>query len=189
MRESLDKHGQLAVVVVGFFATVQLTATGSGVDAASSARLALTLALALALAVRYWWVVLLLPWPFHWFRLVLILLAWSTLPFTATRTTDARHWVLALAMLSAVGFVTEVFNGLTGQWRIGSEAMMRSLKRDHVTGAAASALVAAILVPVSKRFTSPALERLVLVMVVADWARLVVMIRRHQRLLAEERPA
>lgn len=189
MGEMLNKHGQLAIVVVGFFATLQMLVVQSTVDAASPVRLALTLSVALAFAVRYWWVILLLPWPFQWFRLVLILSAWSMLPLVALFTTDARRWVLALAALSAIGCVTEIFNGLTGQWRIGSDAMMRSLNRDHNAGAAAAALATIGLVLAASAWTSPALEWLIVVMVVADWVRLVLMIRRHERLLTTERSA
>lgn len=188
MDETVNKHGQLAVVIVGFFSTVLVLVAQSTAEAAPAARLALTLAAALACAVRYWWVILLLPWPLQWFRLVLILSAWSLLPFIALLATDARRWVLALAALAAIGFVTEVFNTLTGQWRIGSDALQRSLKRDHVAGAGAAALATIILLAVSA-LPWPALGWLVLAMVVADWVRLVVMIRRHERLLAEERSA
>lgn len=189
MGEMLNKHGQLAIVVVGFFATVQVVVVQSTAGAASPVRLALTLAVALACAVRYWWVILLLPWPFQWFRLVLILSAWSTLPFVALFTTDARRWVLAVAALSAIGFVTEAFNGLTGQWRIGSDAMMRSLKRDHVSGAGSAALATIALLLAAWAWTSPALEWLLGVMVVVEWVRLVLMIRRHEQLLTAERSA
>jgi hypothetical protein len=181
MRESLNKQGQLAVVIVGFFATVQVLAAQLGVGAPFT-RVLLTLIIALAFAVRYWWVILILPWPFQWFRLALILSAWTLLPFIGSFTSDVRHWVLGLAALSAVGFVTEVFGWLTEQYRVGSPEMTRSLKREHVWGAAAAGVTAVVLGVVASIWTPQALEWFVLALVVADWVRLIMMIRRYDRM-------
>jgi hypothetical protein len=186
VNERLDKSGQLGVVVVGFFATIQLLLVTAAGGSVPPARVLLTAAVALACAVRYWWVILLLPWPFRWFRLVLILAAWCALPVVAIAMPDARRWVLALTGLSVIGFVTELYNGLTEQWRVGSEAMARSLKRDHVFGAASAAGAAAILLWAGLTLNPPVLERFLFAIVVADWIRLVTMIRRHQLLLTTE---
>jgi len=174
------------VIVVGFFTTIQLLLVTTAGASVPPARVLLTVAVALACAVRYWWVILLLPWPFRWFRLVLILSAWCALPLVATAMPDARRWVFALALLSGIGCATEVYNGIAGQWRIGSEAMSRSLKWDHVSGAAIAAGATVILVSAGLALGPPALDRLLLVMVLADWSRLVMMIRRHQRFLTTE---
>jgi hypothetical protein len=182
LNPTLNKHGQMMVVVVGFFVTVQLLILRASEGTVPPARLAITLALALSCAVRYWWVILLLEWPARWFRFVLLLLAWSALPLAAMMTTNAVLWALALAALSAIGCITEIYNGITRQWQISSEEMSRSLKRDHIVGAA-SALSAAIgLLLVA--FLQPAwLDIFIPVIVLVDWVRLIVMIRRHQRFI------
>jgi hypothetical protein len=184
--ERLDKLGQLVVVIAGFFATMQLLLVTAAGGSVPPARVLLTVAVTVACAVRYWWVILLLPWPFRVVRLALLLAAWSTLPVVALAMPDPQRWVLALAALSTIGCLTEVYNGLTKQWRIGSEATSRSLRRDHVAGAAAAAAAAAILVSAGLMLRPVALDRLVLVMVVADWSRLATMIRRHQRFPSTE---
>ncbi|MDP9202607.1 MAG: hypothetical protein M3P26_11840 [Gemmatimonadota bacterium] len=170
------------VVVVGFFATVQSLIVQASNGTAPAAREAVTLALALGFAVRYWWVILLLQWPARWFRTLLLLLAWSALPVVAMMATNAVRWALALAALSAVGCMTEVYNGITRQWLVGSEAMARSLKTDHVSGAVSAGGAAVCLVLVA--FFRPVwLDLLIPSMVFADWARLILMIRRHQRFI------
>jgi hypothetical protein len=181
MDESVNKGGQLTVVALGFFVTVAflIMEVGSG---ALSTRILLTLIVALAFAVRYWWAVLVLPWPFQWFRLVLMLFAWTLLPLVASSVGNSQHWVLVLAALSAVGFVTEVFGWVSEQWRVGSPEMTRSLKRQHAVGAAAAGVAAIILLTSARVWTSPALEWLVLAIAAADWVRLVVMIRRYERM-------
>jgi hypothetical protein len=181
MRESLNKQGQLGVVVVGFFATVQVLVGQLRADA-SSYRVVLMLLVVLACAVRYWWVILTLPWPFQWFRLTLILCAWTSLPFIAWYVPDVRRWVLGLAALSAIGCVTELFGWRTEQWRVGSPEMTRSLKREHVSGATATGVAAVILLIAARFWESPELEWLVFAMVFADWIRLVLMIRRYERM-------
>jgi hypothetical protein len=183
VNEPLNKHGQLLVIVVGYFATLLFLIAQAANGSVTPVRALLTLLVALACAVRYWWVVLLLPWPFHWFRLLLILSAWSLLPVIAISATDARRWAFALATLSAIGCLTEIFNGLTGQWRVGSPTMTASLKRDHVFGAATAVAAAGILFAAGAIAVPPIIDRVVVVLVIADWGRLVWMIRRHQRLL------
>ncbi|HEX9310540.1 MAG TPA: hypothetical protein VF887_06995 [Gemmatimonadaceae bacterium] len=168
------------VVVVGFFATVQLLIVQAGGGAAPIGRTAVTLALALSFAVRYWWVILLLQWPFQWFRTVLLLLAWVALPVVAMAATDPVRWALAVAALSTIGCITEIYNGVTRQWLVGSGEMARSLKRDHISGAA-SAGAAAIFLSVLAFLRPVWVDVVILLMVVADWARLITMIRRHQR--------
>ena len=186
MNEPLNKYGQLTVVVVGYFATLLILVVEAGNGSVTPVRTLLSLLLALACAVRYWWVVLLLPWPFHWFRLVLILSAWSLLPAIAITATDARRWAFALAILSAIGCLTEIFNGMTGQWRVGSPSMTASLRRDHVSGAVTAAAATGILFAAGTVATPAVIDELVAVLVAADWMRLVVMIRRHQRLLTTD---
>jgi len=111
-----------------------------------------------------------------------MLFAWTLLPFVASSVGNSQHWVLFLAVLSAVGFVTEVFGWVSEQWRVVSPEMTRSLKREHVAGAAAAGLAAIILLTAARVWTSPALEWLVLAIAAADWVRLVVMIRRYERM-------
>jgi hypothetical protein len=182
VNSSLNKQAQLMIVVVGFFATVQLLIFQTSDGAAPLARDAIALALALGCAVRYWWVILLLPWPARWFRMVLLLLAWTALPAVAITTGNPARWALAIAALSAIGCITEIYNGITKQWLVGSEEMARSLKRDHIAGAASAGaatvllVLVAVLRPVWVDFAVP-------LMVLADWARLIAMIRRHQRFI------
>jgi hypothetical protein len=170
------------VVVVGFFATVQLLIIQANSGPAPPARDAITLVLALGCAVRYWWVIPLLPWPARWFRMVLLLLAWSALSAVAITAANPVRWAVAIAELSAIGCITEIYNGATKQWLVGSDEMARSLKADHVAGAL-SAGAAAVLVLLVASFWPASLDFVVALMVVADWARLIMMIRRHQRFI------
>jgi hypothetical protein len=167
------------IVVVGFFATVLLLTVQAFQGNAPIVREAVTFALVAGCAIRYWWVILLLPWPARWFRMLLLLLAWSALPVVAMTVTSPVRWALAVAALSVIGCMTEVYNGITGQWRIGSEEMARSLKDDHVLGAvSAGGAAAAILLVAFLRASW--LDILIPLMVLADWARLIMMIHRHQ---------
>jgi hypothetical protein len=186
VNEPLNKYGQLLIIIVGYFATLLVLILQTTNGTVLPVRAVLSLLVALACAVRYWWVILLLPWPFHWLRLVLILSAWSLLPVVAVTETDARRWVLALALLSAIGCATEIFNGVTGQWRVGSPSMTASLKRDHISGAVTAAVAAGTLFAAGLVATPSVIDRLVVALILADWIRLVWMIRRHQRLLATD---
>jgi len=170
------------VVVVGFFATVQLLIFQAVDGAAPFARDAITLVLALACAVRYWWVILLLPWPARWFRMVLLLLVGSALPALAITAGNPARWAFAIAALSAIGCITEIYNGVTKQWRVGSEEMALSLKHDHIAGATSAGAATVLLVLVAL-FRPVWVDYVVPLMVLADWARLIVMIRRHQRFI------
>src|ERR1700675_321121 len=58
LNQSLNKHAQLMIVVVGFFATVQLLIVQAAQGNAPLVREAVTLTLAAGCAVRYWWVIL-----------------------------------------------------------------------------------------------------------------------------------
>jgi hypothetical protein len=170
------------IVVVGFFATLQLLIVQAAQGNAPLARETVTLALAVGCAVRYWWVILLLPWPARWFRTVLLLLAWSALPLVAMMAASPVRWALALAALSAIGCITEVYNDITGQWRVGSEEVAQSIKADHVFGAVSSGGAGAAILLVA--FLRPAwLDTLIPLMVLADWVRLIMMINRHQRFI------
>ena len=168
------------VVVVGFFATAQLLIVQAGGGAGPIGRTVVTLTLALGFAVRYWWVILLLQWPFRWFRTLLLLLAWVALPVVAMTATDPVLWGLAVAALSTIGCITEIYNGVTRQWLVGSGEMARSLKRDHIFGAA-SAGAAAVFLSLLAFLRLAWLDVVIPLMVVTDWARLIMMIRRHQR--------
>ncbi len=170
------------IVVVGFFATVQLLIVQVDDGAAPIAREAVTLILALGVAVRYWWVILLLLWPARWLRTVLLLLAWSVLPVIAMTAANPVRWALALAALSAIGCMTEIYNFITKQWMVGSEQIMRSLKRDHVHGATAAGGATVSLLAVAL-FRPVWLDFLIPLMVFADWVRLIIMIHRHQHFI------
>lgn len=182
MNAALNKNGQLMVVIVGFFATVQLLAIQTGAQTAPLMREGVTLILASGCAVRYWWVILLLPWPIRWFRIALLLLAWCMLPAAAANVSDPVRWAFALAALSAIGCATEVYNAITRQWAVGAERMARSLKVDHLTGAA-SAGGAAICLLLVALLKPDWVDVLIPLMVFADWTRLILMIRRHERLI------
>lgn len=186
MNTMLEKVAQLMVVVCGFFATALVAIAMGATGMVSPARAAIVLALGLSLALRYWWVILLLPWPTRWPRMLLLLLAWTTVPIIAATATDPHRWALALAVLFTIGCATEVYNGVTRQWAIGSEAMTRSLRHDHVIGAISAGVAALVVVAVAELW--PAwLDVVIAVMVAVDWVRLIVMIRRHQHSLDLER--
>jgi len=183
---TLEKVAQLMIVVSGFFATVLVAIAMGATGMVSPARTAIVLTLALGLAVRYWWVILLLAWPTRWPRMVLLLLAWTAVALIAATAVDPHRWALTLAALSVIGCATEVYNGVTRQWLVGSEAMTRSLRRDHVIGAI-SAGVAAIIFAAAGALIPAELDVVVAVLVVVDWARLIAMIHRHQHFLDLER--
>jgi hypothetical protein len=170
------------IVVVGFFAAVQVLVVQSISGPAPVVRELVTLALAIGLAVRYWWVILLLSWPARWLRMALLLLAWAMLPAVAMTATNPVRWALALAVLSGIGCITEIYNCVTKQWMVGSERMQRSLRSDHITGAV-SAAVATLGLLLVLSFLPLWLELLIPLMVLADWVRLILMIQRHQRFI------
>ena len=181
---TLNKAAQLLVVVAGFFTAVALLATrGDLAGWPDAARRAITLAVAIGLAVRYWWVILLLEWPFRPVRTALLLLAWSALSAVAVGAAHARPWAFSLAALSAVGAATEAYNAATGQWRVGSSALAESLRRDHRNGLVAAALGAVALLGAGAWLPSASLTAAVGLMAVADWGRLIEMIARHRRLM------
>jgi hypothetical protein len=184
---TLGKVGQIVVVVAGFFATLQMLTIGVTAGTVPMARAGVTLAFALGLALRYWWVILLLPWPARWPRMLLILLAWSAMPLVAASAANVERWALVLAALSAIGCATEIYNGITRQWMVGSDEMTRSLRHDHVIGAVGAGAVAIALVVV-EALRPEWLDALVALLVVADWLRLVVMLRRHQHFIDKESP-
>jgi hypothetical protein len=103
--------------------------------------------------------------------------------FVASHSRESREWVLALTGVAWMGAMTEAYNLATGQWRRGSTALTASLYRDHIVGLVAAVAGAAGLLGVAM-LAEPLLQPpLVLILVLIDWARLVEMIRRHQRLL------
>ena len=182
---SLNKMAQMLVVVAGFFASVALLA--SRVEPAGWAEIArrgVTLALATGLAVRYWWVILLLDWPFRPARAALLLLAWSAL-VAAAGAGLPQAWAFSLAALSAVGALTEGYNAATRQWAVGPTALAESLRHDHRNGLVGAALGAASLVAAGVWLPTAWLVAFVGLMTLADWARLAEMIARHRRLLSQ----
>lgn len=185
---STEKIAQLLVVVVGFFATVQLAIVATVAGTVPWWREGIVLLLTLALAVRYWWVILLLAWPTRWPRIALLLLAWTIPPVIAVCAGNLTRWAIAIAALAVAGCATEIYNGVMRQWMIGSDEMTRSLRRDHVVGATSAAIAAALLVIVAALYPMW-LEIVIPAMVLVDWMRLIVMIRRHQRLLTQESTA
>ena len=183
MNNSLNKQGQLFVIIAGFFTTVYFLLTQSAPDPELFTRGLITLIFALACTARYWWVILLLDWPFRVARMLLLLLAWCALPMAALNVRDAHVWAVSLAGFSAIGALTEIYNGLTGQWRKGSEAMTQSLKYDHMIGSIAATIVFIVLVIVAQRCMPRTIEWLVGAIVAGDWIRLILMIRRHKSFL------
>jgi len=182
LRPDLGKQFQLTVVVVGFFTTLQLLIVQEWTRPVILGRVVVTLAFSLACAIRYWWVILLLAWPARWFRTLLLLLAWSALPVTAVMVGNVVRWGLALAVLSAVGCITEIYNFITRQWSVGSAEVSASLKSVHVIGAAAAGGAAVILAGAIV-FLPSWLDVIIPVLVIVDFARLIMMIQRHQRLI------
>ena len=182
MNAALNKQAQLMIVVVGFFATVLLLGVTAADGATPVSRAAVTFAIAVGCTVRYWWVILLLAWPARWFRMVTLLLAWSALPTVAVVSPNAVRWALALAALLVIGCITELYNWHTRQWMVGSEEASRSLRFDHIAGAISAAGGAALLLFVAV-YRPHWLEVVIPLMVLADWLRLAMMIRRHQRFI------
>jgi len=181
----LNKIAQLVVTIAGFFTTVLILLQESEIGGDVRLRAVLTLALAIGLAIRYWWVILLLDWPFRIWRTTLLLLIWCALALAAANAEDARTWAQTLAALSAFGAITEAYNTLTGQWRCGSEAFAQSLRRDHIAGGGAAGAACLTLVAASLWLEPKSLSILVGGMIVADWWRLIEMINRHRRTLEE----
>src|SRR5689334_18835111 len=69
--EFLHKTAQLLVVIGGFYTGLALLPWNSWEDSQQTVRLAATALFIFGLTVRYWWVILLLDWPFRIFRVVL----------------------------------------------------------------------------------------------------------------------
>ena len=180
MRPGIEKQFQLTIVVVGFFTTLQVLITAQWTRS-MALRIGVTLAIAVACLIRYWWVILTLTWPARWFRTLLLLLVWTSLPLTAAFVGNAMQWAGALVGLSTLGCMTEIYNYLTQQWRVGSPEMIASLKLDHIAGIAASAAAAVVIVG-AMALLSSWLDVIILVLVIADWTRLIAMIERHRRL-------
>ena len=181
--ESLHKLAQLMVVVGGFYTGLAVLPWDVGGDLEGCLRLIGTVLFILGLAVRYWWVILLLDWPFRVPRVTLLLVMWGGVVFAASRAREDRDWVLALAAVAWAGALTEAYNLATGQWRHGNTALAASLYRDHIIGVVAAVAGGAGLLGIAI-LAEPWLQpSLVLILVLFDEARLVEMIRRHQRLL------
>ena len=179
----LNKTGQLIVIAAGFFATVALLFIRASGDF-FTAKPILTFFIALACLVRYWWVVLLLEWPFRIVRCCLLVLVWCALSFAAANVGDENRWIIGLIGLTSIGALTEIYNFCTGQWKTGPEVLTHSLKRAHIQGAASAVLVTVILIVCARSPLRELSTAIVGSFTVADWLRLVLMIRRHRGLLA-----
>jgi hypothetical protein len=181
--DSVHKFGQLCAVLGGFYTGLAILPWDTGGDLEVGGRMLAMLLFILGLAVRYWWVVLLLDWPFRLPRVTLLLVVWGGVVCAASGTRDGRGWALALAGVAFAGAITEAYNLATGQWRHGNAALTASLYRDHIVGVISAVAGGAGLLVIAI-FAEPWLQPpLVLILILTDWARLVEMIRRHQRLL------
>ena len=114
----VNKVGQLTVVIVGFFSTVLILLLQAIGGTVHVGRLAVTFLFALGLAIRYWWVILLLEWPFRIARMALLLLAWSMVAVAAAAVHVDRTWVFILSASGGIGAATEFYNLSTRQWKI-----------------------------------------------------------------------
>ena len=144
-RVTLTRIGYLAVVIAGFVAAASMTA---GHLLAGSWTAIITAAFALGLAVRYWWVILILSWPVTISRVVLLLAIWGGVDVAAASTGDVHAWAWSLVAVFLIGTVTELYNHVTRQWVVSSPAFERSLRSDHVRGAASAATAAAATVAI-----------------------------------------
>jgi hypothetical protein len=181
----LNKSAQLMVVVAGFFTGLALLPWNAGEGLESTLRQAATVLFMLGLALRYWWVILLLDWPWRVIRSVLLLAVWAGVVAVAAHSRDSREWTLALMAVAWTGALTEAYNLATRQWRRDKAALTATLFRDHVVGMAAAAAGGAALLGIAFLVELRWQPVLVFVFVLLDWARLVEMIRRHQRLFDE----
>jgi hypothetical protein len=170
------------VVIGGFFTALALLPWSTGNTWDGAARLLAMVLLSVSLALRYWWVILLLDWPFRVARVFLLLAVWAEVVLAAARCGDSPGWVLALMAVSWTGAATEAYNLATGQWRHDHAPLARSLLRDHIVGLASAVLGGVALLCIACFAEPPWHPWLVLVLVVLDWGRLVEMIHRHQRL-------
>jgi len=186
-RVDLNKIGQLLVVIAGFFAS-QTVLWGGGAITADLSRALITSLFLIALTVRYWWVILMLEWPFRLIRTALLLLVWGAVIATAGLVHQFDQWLVALTRILLLGAMTEVYNTATMQWRIaGAPRRTAEFRRDHGVGIASATLAALVLLACRwLHLTAPIVTVVVGILVAADWARLTEMILRHERLPEEE---
>ena len=182
------RQATVAAVLLGFFAAslgVWEECAKAGFDG-SGPRLAVTLLFLIGLTVRYWWVILLLPWPFTVTRTSLLLLQWTVALSLVQTIASPRPWLLSFAGVAFVGFLTEVYNFRDGQWRLGNRLLTASLRRDHIVGMW-SALAGALAIAAASQFLPVRLIVLFAACVTAgDWLRVREMVARHRRLLTPE---
>lgn len=178
----INKVGQLIVVTVGFFATTCILLWQAVYNDVSVGRLAVTFLAALGLALRYWWVILLLEWPFRLIRTMLLLLIWSLMGVAASTAQTDHAWVLALAALCGIGAVTEFYNLATKQWKVEFPSLARALKRDHVAGGI-TALFAAILLAGLSAWSPRYRTLWIMALVLGDWARMIWLVTSYRKLL------
>jgi hypothetical protein len=181
--EFLHRAAQLLVVIGGFYTGLALLPWNTCNGWEQAVRLVATALFILGLTVRYWWVILLLDWPFRVIRVVLLLAVWTEVVIAARCVAESRVWVLALASVSWTGALTEAYNLAQRQWRHHQAALTATLFRDHVVGAIAACAGGAGLLGIAILAETALQPWLVLVLVLLDWGRLVEMICRHQRLL------
>jgi hypothetical protein len=178
----LNKGGQLSVVLLGFFcSSLGLMRGFSG--AQSVGEFLVSLLFLIGLAVRYWWVILLLPWPFSIARSSLLLLQWAAALSLVQTFPSPRRWLLSLASVAFVGFLTEVYNDRDGQWRVKNTALAASLRRDHRIGIGAALTGSLAIAAASLYLPDRFLIVFAAVMTMGDWVRLTEMVGRHRRLM------
>jgi hypothetical protein len=179
----LHRAAQLVVVIGGFYTGVSLLPWSTCDGWERALRLATTALFILGLAVRYWWVILLLDWPFRVIRVALLLAVWMEVAIAACCVAESRAWVLALASVSWTGALTEAYNLASRQWQHPKAPLAATLFRDHVVGACAACAGGTGLIGIAIFAETELQPWLVLVLVLLDWLRLIEMVRRHQRLI------
>lgn len=178
-RTAAARTAYRAVVVIGMVAVMAISAAHYPGSAMASG---VTIAFALGLAVRYWWVIRLLPWPFTVPRITLLIAMWAAVDAVALNAGDPAAWAWSFVIVFVIGAATELYNYATRQWAVGSPAFERSLRTEHVRGAASAVIAAgatATMIVTGMSYTPALLAALVLI----DWLRLAEMVRRHRRLL------
>ena len=183
--EFLHRAAQLLVVIGGFYTGLAMLPWNTCEDWQQAIRLTATALFILGLTVRYWWVILLLDWPFRVIRVTLLLAVWLEVVIAADCVGRSEAWVLALASVSWTGALTEAYNLATRQWRHRQATLAATLFRDHVVGVVAACAGGAGLLGIALLAPTDLQPWLVLLLVLLDWARLVEMICRHQSLLRE----
>ena len=187
----IHRIGQLTFVLTAFLLSiiVLILPGARGVGASQTAAVVEALFLT-ALVVRYWWVILLLDWPFTLARVALLIGVWlaalgSALAASALQSDDFRGWIATLAVVCALGALTESYNYVHRQWEAHSAALTASLKRDHIVGGVAAGIGALALIAAGYLLPGSWAIAAAGFVIALDWIRLIEMIGRHRRLLRE----